>query len=273
MEFLTILLTSLLVLVSPAGLVIDRTVANAIRSRFEKVEQLQVRVDNAPSHQILQGKVERLRMASRGLWLTKDIRIDTLDLESDRLDLDIQRLRQAKQRLSMASLQKPVQAGAHLVFTEVDTNQALKSPAVNARLQQVLNRLLSSSDTQGAQGYQLLNPRVEFLGNNRLRFQAQLKEPAKTEPLSIIGESGLGIIAGRRLQLISPTLSVNGKPIPPQIVTALTARFSNRADLGRLEDAGIIARLLQLKIDSDRLELAAFVRLDRTKSASTPNPP
>ena len=273
MELITILLTSLLVLVSPTGLVIDRTVANAIRSRFEKIEQLQVRVDNAPSHQILQGKVERLRMAGRGLWLTKDIRIDALELESDRLDLDLQRLRQAKQRLSMASLQKPVQAAAHLVFTEVDTNQALQSPAVNARLQQVLNRLLSSSNAQAAQGYQLLNPRVEFLGNNRLRFQAQLKEPARTEPLNIIGESGLGIVAGRRLQLISPTLSVNGKPIPPQIVTALTARFSNRADLGRLEDAGIIARLLQLKIDSDRLELAAFVRLDRSKRASIPNPP
>jgi len=38
----------LVYLVSPAGSVIDRTAENAIRSQFEKVEQLQVRVDNAP---------------------------------------------------------------------------------------------------------------------------------------------------------------------------------------------------------------------------------
>lgn len=65
MEFFTILLSGLLGLVSPAGLVIDRTAESFIRSRFE-VEQLQVRVDNAPSHQLLQGKVERVLIAGRG---------------------------------------------------------------------------------------------------------------------------------------------------------------------------------------------------------------
>jgi len=55
----TIILSGLLGLVSPVGSVIDRTAENAIRSRFEKVEQLQVRVDNAPSYQLLQGKVQR----------------------------------------------------------------------------------------------------------------------------------------------------------------------------------------------------------------------
>jgi len=39
MEFLTIILSGLLGF-SPVGSVIDRTAENAIRSRFEKVEQL-----------------------------------------------------------------------------------------------------------------------------------------------------------------------------------------------------------------------------------------
>ena len=49
MEFLTILLSSLLGLIAPTGLAVDRTAENAIRSQLNKVDRLEVRVDNAPS--------------------------------------------------------------------------------------------------------------------------------------------------------------------------------------------------------------------------------
>jgi hypothetical protein len=87
MEFFTILVSSLLALVSPVGLVVDQIALNAIRSQFEKVDQLQVRVDNAPSYQLLQGKVERVRIAGRGLQL-KQIRIAAIELETDPINLD-----------------------------------------------------------------------------------------------------------------------------------------------------------------------------------------
>ena len=76
MEFLTILLSSLLGLVSPTGLVTEKVANNVVRSQFSKVEQLQIRIDNPPSHQLLQGKVQRIRMAGRGLQLKQlDIRL------------------------------------------------------------------------------------------------------------------------------------------------------------------------------------------------------
>jgi len=263
MELISILLSGLLIFISPAGLVIDRAAENAIRSRLEKAEQLEVRVDNAPVHQTLQGKIERLRIAGRGLWLTKDVRIDTLELETDPLDIDLQRLRQGKPTLLLESLKSPIQSGVRLVLTETDINQALKSPQVVARLQQIVNQSLGSSASRLTKRYEFVNPRVKFLGDQRLSLQVELKQPGSNDQLSVNLETGIGVVTGSRLQLISPTAFVNGRPIPPQLVQSLTARFNNQADLRTLEKYGITSRLLKLDVKSDRLEIATFVKLDK----------
>ena len=266
MEFLTILLSGLLALVSPVGLVTDKVVESNLRSRFNKVEQLQVRVDNAPSYQLVQGKVERVRIAGRGLWLTPEIRIGTLELETDPVNLDLQRLRQRSQGSPRASLRQPLQTGVRLVLTEDDINKALQSPAVAARLRLVGSRLLGGSPER----YEFLNPRVDLLGNNRLRFQVEVQEK-EAQPLAIMVESGLGITAGHSLQLIEPAVSVNGRALSPQLVAAFTRRLSDRFDLRTLEEAGITARILQLTATQGELEIAAFVRVDGSNPASTSN--
>ncbi len=71
MEFIAILLSSLISLVSPTGLVIDKVAENTLRKQFASVERLQVRIDNTPSYQILGGRVDRIRIAGRGLFPTK----------------------------------------------------------------------------------------------------------------------------------------------------------------------------------------------------------
>lgn len=266
MEILTILLSALLSLVSPAGLVLDKVIEHNLRSRLNKVEQLQVRVDNAPSYQIVQGKVERVRIAGRGLWLTPDVRIGALEVETDPINVDLQRLRQRGQKSPRASLRQPVQAGVHLALTQADINKALQSPAVAARLRVIGSRLLGGSPER----YQFLNPRIEFLNNKRFRFQVQLLEK-DAEPLAFSLESGLGIIAGRRLQLIEPAVSVNGKALSPQLVSGLTGAVNNRLDLRTLEEKGILARLLKLDINPGELDVAAFVRVDASNQASAPS--
>ncbi len=264
MEFLTILLSGLLALVSPAGLVIDKVVANNLRSRLNKVEQLQVRVDNAPSYQIVQGKVERVRIAGRGLWLTPDIRIGALELETDPLNVDIQRLRQGGQKSARESLRQPVQAAVRLVLTQDDLNKALQSPAVKARLRVLGSRLLGGSPER----YEVLNPRLDFLGDNRIRFQVELLQK-EAEPLKLQVESGLNFAAGRSLTLVEPVVTVNGQSLSPLLVAGFTEGVSRRFDLRSLEEAGITARVLQLKVDTRELELAAFARVNASNPAST----
>ena len=256
MEFLTILLSGLLGLVSPAGLVIDRIALDAIRSQFKKVQELQVRVDNVPSYQLLQGKVERVRIAGRGLQLKRqDIRIAALELETDPIVFKLRSFRQKKPKL-----ERPFQAGMRLVLTEQDINQALKSPKLAARLRNLrISKLPRPAG--GSQRYDLVNPRVEFLEANRLRFQVELTQ-GDVKPLAITVESGLGVVAGRQIQLVEPVISANGQAVPNQLVSAIATNISKLLNLSNLELYGLRARLIKLKVSQDKLEIAAFLRVE-----------
>lgn len=260
MEFFAIFLSLLLSVISPAGLIIDNTAEKAIRSQFEKVEQLQVRVDNAPSYQIVEGKIGRVRVAGRGLWLTEDFRIADLEVETDPINVDIGRLRKGGAR-DFSALREPAQAGVRLVLTEEDINKALQGPDVTSRLRNLGIRVLGSQEAEQLQRYDIVNPRVEFLDNNRLRFQVEIQERGYSEQLAITVESGLSIISGRQLQLIDLAVLVNGEPAPARLVKGLSQGISRQLNLQTLERSGILARLLQLKITSEQLEMAAFVQV------------
>lgn len=251
MEFITIVLSGLLGLVSPAGLVIDRTARNAIRSQFGKVEQLQVRVDNAPSYQLLQGKVERVRIAGRGLELKRqDIRIAVLELESDPINFERRSLGRR-----LPKLKQPFQAGVRLVLTKQDINRFLQSRQLTVRLRNLgINKLQYSR-------YNLVNPQVKFLENNRIRFQVELTEE-DVLPLAITVESGLSLVAGRQIQLVEPAIWVNGEAVPSQFVSAIQTNISKQLELSNLERYGLGARLLKLKVSQDELEIAAFLRVE-----------
>lgn len=255
MEFLTILLSGLLGLVSPTGLVIEHIALDAIRSQFKKVQELQVRVDNTPSYQLLQGKVERVRIAGRGLQLKRqDIRIAALELETDPIVFKLGSLGQRKPKLER------LQAGVRLVLTEQDINQALKSPKVTARLRNLRISKLPRP-IGGSQSYDLVNPRVEFLEPNRLRFQVELTQ-GDVKPLAITVESGLLVVAGRQIQLVEPVVSANGQAVPNQLVSAIATNISKILNLRNLELYGLQVRLIKLKVSQEKLEIAAFLRVE-----------
>lgn len=258
MEFFTILLSSLLALVSPVGFVVDRIAQNAVRSQFKKAEQLEVRVDNAPSYQLLQGRVERVRIAGRGLQPKRqNIRIAALELEADPINLEPRILgrRQLK-------LKRPFQAGVRLVLTQEDINQALQSPQLAARLRKLSLNELSGRSGVPLQRYNFVNPRVEFLANNRLRFQVELQQQGNVKPLAIKVESGLFVVAGRQIQLVGPSISVDEEAAPNQLVSLIAANLSRQLDLKNLEGYGLQARILQLKVAPQELEIAAFLRVE-----------
>jgi hypothetical protein len=144
---------------------------------------------------------------------------------------------------------------------------------VIARLQKLVNRSLGSSASMLTKRYEFVNPRVKFLGDQRLSLQVELKQLGGNDQLSVNLESGINVVAGSRLQLVSPTALVNGKPIPPLLVQSLTGRFNSKADLRTLEKYGITSRLLKLDVKSDRLEIAAFVKLDRPQPSPVSEQP
>jgi len=75
MEILAAVLTSLLGLGGAPGFVIDKTATDLLRGQLFYAEQLEVRVDNTPNFQILQGRVDRIRVAGRGVYPLPILRI------------------------------------------------------------------------------------------------------------------------------------------------------------------------------------------------------
>ncbi|MEC4985997.1 MAG: DUF2993 domain-containing protein [Oscillatoria sp. PMC 1068.18] len=266
MEFITVFLASLLSVFTPGGAILDSSIENAFRSRLTAVEELQIRIDNTPSYQIISGKVERVRFASRGVQLTPEIRLDVLELETDPLDVNWQQLRAREGNLPQ-SFRKPIQAGVRLVLTEADVNQALRSPRIKARIEQAVNRALKNFPGTTAAGYELSDPEIEFLGGDRFRLQLKLHQAE--QELKIDLESGLKVLAGKRLELVEPGVSLNDRPIPAVFVNGFANRAKENLDLSKILPPEITVRILQLKLETDAIQVAAFLRVEAASPLTT----
>jgi LmeA-like phospholipid-binding len=260
MELITILLSGIASLFSLTGVVVDKNVETAFLSQIDRAEQLQVRADNAPVHQVLDGKINKLRIAGRGLWVTKDLRVDTLDIETDPIAIDL-KAAQDSQKPRSSALKQPIQAGLRLKFNQEDLNNYLKSPEATAQLQKMTTSTFGSAAGSLNKDYQITNPQVRFLANNRVGLTAELQDPGSGEKLIITLEAGVNVVGGRKFQLVEPTAMVGATPVPPFILSGLTTSLSERLNLDVLAARGLQARILRFKVDPQQLELAAFVRI------------
>ncbi len=235
---------------------LDRVAEDAIRDRLYDAEAVQVRIDNTPSYQIAQGEVDRVRIAVRGAFPIEGVRIDTFEVETDPISVDPGQLRRGE-----PALEKPLQAGVRLVLSREDLNQALRSPEIAGQLRDLSLDAVGGSESE-LRRYDVVSPQVDFLEGDRIRFQATLRQQQTDEELRILVESGLGFTAGRRLQLTNLIIQVNDEANPSQFTQRLAAGLSRRLDLQRLEEEGVLVRVLQFDIEAEEIAIAAFVRID-----------
>ena len=265
MELITVLLSSLLLLISPVGIVVDQVAENAIRDRLAGAESLDVRVDNGPSYQLLQGKVNKVRIAGRGISPIPELRFEVAELETDPIDLAFGPLRQGE-----VVLDKAFQGAVHIVLSEADLNTFLASPLVAEQLGELSIGSLNPAQARERDRYQIKNPTIDFLENGRIRISAELEDLVQAGGLLIEAETGLSISRGDRLVLETPTLVANGQPVPDRLIKAIVGGFSERLSLQQFDQRGITARVLDLAVQPDALDLALWVRIDPSVTASAP---
>lgn len=281
MEVLTIVLSGLLSLISSTGLIADSVAASRIRSQVVSVEKQKVRIDNSPSYSVAQGKLQKVRFATRGLRVQPDLRIEALELETDPIDVDISKLDLDSINQLRESLNRPFQGALRLVLTQEDLNQALQSPAILAQIQQILNRLIVSRAGSTNIAYQLSNIGIDFYPDNRLGINLKLARPVsnfesspestgktatpQSRELNMSLELGIKVINGKKISLVDPQGTVNGRPMSSRLLNGFAVGISDRLNLGLLERDGILTRILQLEIREDNMELASFLKLE-TKS-------
>jgi LmeA-like phospholipid-binding len=257
MEFITILLSSILGLLSPAGVVLDQIAADAIRDRLADVEQLDVRIDNTPSYQLLQGKVDRVRIAGRGIFPIDGVRIDTIEIETDAIAVDPQQLRQGA-----VALEAPLRAGIRLVITRDDLVNNLSAEQTQALIEMLGFSIPGFSDGDTNETVAFIDPQITLLENDRIRFTVILQEQRTNRQNHIELETGVTVVAGRQIQLVDPLIALDGVPIPAPILVPLVAGLTQQLDLQRLQASGVTARLLDLDITPEHVAIAAFVQVD-----------
>ena len=278
MEILTLVLSGLLSLTSGTGIIADRVAGSQISSQIISVEQQRVRIDNSPSYQVARGKLEKVRIAARGARIKPDLRIEAFELETDRLDLDLAELDLGSVDELRAALNQPLQSALRLILTEEDLNRILQSPEILAQIQQILNRLIANKAGSTNIAYRLLDLSLELHSNNRLGVNLKLVRPKSSFELSSKSNSnnqtqnsrelninlqvGIAVVDGKKIGLIDPQGTVNGRPMSSRLLNGFAVGISDRLNLSVLEQDGILARILQLEIGGDKMELASFLKLE-----------
>ncbi|CAN1213144.1 DUF2993 domain-containing protein [Tumidithrix helvetica PCC 7403] len=265
MELIAGILTTLLGLAGTPGIVIDRVAADTLRNQLSCAETLEVRVDNAPNYQLLQGKVDRIRLAGRGLCILPYLRVEAVDLETDPISIEPSSIESGK-----LLLRQPLQAAVRVVLKSEDLNQALRSPTI-ANSFKGIKIDMSSSGTGKAEIFDFVNPEIKFLNDNRIQLSTKLQpvpanpnvlQSQQKPPLDVVVEAGLKIIDGTRLELIDPQINLQGAKVPRQITHAFAKGINKVVNLNQLEDLGIIARVLKLEITDGKLQVIGFARMD-----------
>lgn len=270
MELLLILLSGLFSVVSPGGLVLDFLADNLLNAEIEEIEQLATRIDNTPSYQLATGKLDKIRIASRGVNIRSLLRIDTLELETDPININLRNLKTNNLEEISQSLREPLQGAMRLIVTEKDLNQTLQSEQVQNQLQQSLNRLISQKTGSSAFSYQLLNPHLEFLDDNAIRLEFQLQRlegrRSRFQELAMTLECQIKVIEGTKIELVKLEGTVNNRPISDRLLQGFAEGISDRLNVTYWEQNRTFVRLLQLEINNHQIELAAFVRIHQEKA-------
>jgi hypothetical protein len=285
MEILTIALASLLGIGSSGGIVLDRIAQSKIRSQVISVEQQAVRIDNQPNYRVAQGKLSRVRIASRGVRIQPGIRIASLDLETDPIAVKLSNIKLDNIERLRESLAVPAAGALKVVLTEKDLNQALQSTEIQAQLQKTLNRAIASKAGSTNISYQLSDIQLKLHPKNRLQVSVKLSRPRPKRNLNLESNSTSGtyrakntsrelavsleltvkVINGKKVRLLDPQGTVNGRPMSSRLLNGFAVGISDRLNLNTLSADGILARILQLEINEDNLQLISFVRLETKK--------
>lgn len=259
MDIVAIIVSALMAIVAPAGVVLDTLAADALRRQVAGVDDLSVRIDNVPNYQVVNGRIDHVRVAARGVYLRQlpTLRIAAIDLETDPVAVDVGALQRGQLKLNT-----PAQAALRLRLQASDINTFLASPQVQTWLDTLQFSLPGEIGERERRRYGLANLTLEFLEGDRLRLVVDLEDRVLADTIPVTLETGVAVIHGHRFTLIQPRLEIEGELVPPELVATFADGASQEFSLRRLEDWGLTSRVLAFHVRDNELDIALFARLD-----------
>ncbi|WP_319420775.1 LmeA family phospholipid-binding protein [Pleurocapsa sp. FMAR1] len=275
MELLVSIMSAILAIATSVNAVGDEVLKNKLESQIKSVDTIAVRIDNAPNHDILGGKVKRVRVATRNLQISQAIAFKVLELDVDGIDIKLKEWLQQDilteidgvPTLRLRELfEQPVNIASRAVLTQEQLDNMLQSPFINRtirrRLQQTLNRIAEKNYRQ--EDFEISSFALDLIDENRIALRMKLsgfdpEDGSKDAELNVDFEFALEVIDGISFRLTEQQVFIDGEEVEPEQGVLVVAPVTLKA----LEEVGIKVRVLEWESNQDELELALFISANR----------
>ncbi len=277
MELLVSILSGILAIATSVNMVGDTLVEKKIRSQVQAVDTLVVRIDNAPNYDVLGGKVQRVRVATRDLKISSAIAFKALEIDMDGININLKEFIQEDlvteiddvPTLRLRELfESPVQMASRVVLTQKQLDNILQSQTVNFTLSQRLTDTLNGLSDNDAE-FIINSFKLDLIDKNRLALRANIIDlegeyEARGEELDVDWELSIRVLDGSNFEFFDQKLYIEGEEIEPENDVLRAEPVSLRV----LEELGLNVRVLQWNSDQDELELALSVRANKDAASA-----
>ena len=255
MEIFVIFTTIIMSLFSVSGFVLNNSLTSIIRNKSESVEEVNVRVNSIPTHQLLKGETDSIQLSLKQWQVTPYLKLDLLELEGDRLKLNLREIKGVTANNWQKALKSPVNIGWRMVMTENDLNKIIMSPPAQS--------IISKSTGNSSQSdFELLDLAFNLQPNNRIFLDSKIKLPIRGEEiLNVHLELSMELKKGHTLIIKDLQGTLNNRQLSSKLLQGFADNINTQLSLRNLEKSGITMRILQLNTDKDKLEIAGFVHL------------
>jgi len=239
------------------GVALDTILKERIQSQLQSAERLEVRVQSIPNYRLVQGEIDHIQVAGRGLVLRPGFRVALAELETDPIKLDL---------ANLAKFNSPIRAAIRLQLTEADLNAALNTPDILKSLRGVRAELPSFLGGVGQkETLDFTKPELRIT-QGQLELSTLIGIVGKTPPgqeVRITVKTGLTVTQGTRLGFKNTQFYLDEVPVPPDLVDVFVGSINEVINLEALREQGTTARILKLDLTAGQLELVGFAQVER----------
>lgn len=225
-----------------------------IVNQLDQVEGLDVDIRTNPV-KLIQGEVDSVAIAGKGLVMKQDLRIETLEVNTEKVAIN-----PLSAVFGNIELTHPTAAQAQIVLTEADINRAFSSDFIKDKLHGLSINVDNHPvivDVQSAT--------VTLPGDNKfviaadflLREQAELKKLSATAVPQIQDH-------GQRIGL--EILSAAGQGLTAEVLVAILNELSALLDLRNFNLPGVSLQLSQLDAQVGKLVIHATAQIEQIPS-------
>jgi LmeA-like phospholipid-binding len=250
-------LASLLVLMATLGNLggysLEQIAKDTLLKQVDSADRLEVRVLSRPNYQLVNGEVERVQFAARGV-VRQPFRVAVAELETDPVSINFSG--------ASIGLKNPLQAAVRLEVTEEDLNKTLNSPEVIKLFQNIRAEIPGFLGGSGqVQRITFSEPRI-FLQEDRVEVLAKLGTPDQSnQTVEVRFRTKIQVDRGTTVRFVNPVFALDGTPVPTELTSLFLGGVNQLVDLNQLEQQNITARVLRLSIKPGKLELVGFAQV------------